>query len=218
MRTRQIVLLASIVVTVLAVLGGGLYALGKIRAHETDSLAGAGVVPSPPQSPVPDPSAPASCADVRSWSADQQTGEGPATAGVALYKVDAWFHDAGCYDRATFWLRSATTVTYDAHYLEPGTHLDAMVAGGAVLQLRINAPLQTVPDASPWKITPEFRTTLVSSDFTRGYNALRQVRVAEAATGHATFNIGVKEKLPFRLGYQSDTGSLFLFIDFGHTV
>jgi hypothetical protein len=131
----------------------------------------------------------------------------------ALYLTRAGQHP--CYDRVVFDLNGPQPVGYAARYV-PVVAADPSgrpvpVAGGAVLQVTVRAPIFGTDDQGhqPWRRAPAVGEALVAPSQISGWTSLRAVSFAGSFEGQSTIAVGVRQQLPFRvlvtsgsLGYQ----------------
>ncbi len=143
------------------------------------------------------------CVGARSWGVDpKQANAGPITA--EIYNVRAAGHE-GC-DRVVFDLNGLGRVGYLVRYV-PVVHADPSdrpirVAGGAALQVTIQAPDFREAGHQPWRTPWQLGQRLVG-----GQATLREVRFAGSFEHVTTFAVGVRTRRPFRVLVLPDTGS-----------
>lgn len=113
-----------------------------------------------------------------------------------------------CYDRLVFDLgKGSGTVGYNVRYVNtvtsPGSGLPVPVAGGAKLQVTINAPS-----------TLGTSTTNYSTSF---FRTLRQTKNVGSYEGYTDYGVGVRARLPMRVMVLNNTdGSRRLVVDVAH--
>ncbi len=159
-----------------------------------------------PQDPV--------CIGARSWGAGpKQVLADPISA--ELYQVRAATHET-C-DRVVFDINGLGRVGYLVRYV-PLVHADPSdqpipVAGGAALQVTIQAPDFRESGHQPWRTPWELGQRLVG-----GSTTLREVRFAGSFEHVTTFAVGVRSQRPFRVLVLPDTGNHVtrLAVDIAH--
>ncbi len=143
------------------------------------------------------------CAGARSWgTGPKQVSAAPITA--EIYNLRAATHE-GC-DRVVFDLNGLGRVGYLVRYV-PTVHADPSdqpirVAGGAVLQVTIQAPDFRESGHQPWRTPWQLGQRLVGAQTT-----LREVRFAGSFEHVTTFAVGVRSQRPFRVLVLPDPGS-----------
>jgi hypothetical protein len=177
--------------------------------------------PSPTTAPSPRPSTttpPATrdpvCVGARSW------GTGPkqvlaAPISAEIYQVRAATHPT-C-DRLVFDLNGLGRLGYLVRYV-PAVAADPSgrpirVAGGAVLQVTIQAPDLAESGHQPWR-TPR----QPGQRLTGGWSTLREVRFAGSFEHVTSFAVGVRTRRPFRVLVLPDPSNHLtrLVIDIAH--
>jgi hypothetical protein len=121
-----------------------------------------------------------------------------------IYNVRAATHDA-C-DRVVFDINGLGHVGYLARYV-PLVHADPSdqpirVAGGAALQVTIQAPDFRNSGHQPWRTPWQLGQHLGG-----GWTTLREVRFAGSFENVTTFAVGVRSQRPFRALVLADTGN-----------
>jgi hypothetical protein len=150
--------------------------------------------PATPAAPRPAPQDPV-CAGASAWgTGPKQVDALPITP--EIYNVRAAAH-AAC-DRLVFDVNGLGRVGYLARYL-PVVHADpsdrpVRVAGGAALQVTIQAPDWSESGHQPWR-TP----WQVGQRLAGGAGSLREVRFAGSFEHVTTFAVGVRSQRPFRV-------------------
>lgn len=114
-----------------------------------------------------------------------------------------------CYDRVVFDVaKGSGQLGYDVRYvsavISPTTGLPVAVAGGARMQVSINAPATKRIPASGTNNYP-------------GWSALRQLKWVTSFEGQTDFGLGVRARLPMRVfTLASPGGAQRLVIDVAH--
>jgi hypothetical protein len=176
---------------------------------------------SPPTAPSPTPSTtepPGSrdpvCVGARSW------GTGPkqvlaAPISAEIYQVRAATHQA-C-DRLVFDLNGLGHLGYLVRYV-PAVSADPSgrpirVAGGAVLQVTIQAPDFAESGHQPWR-----RPWQLGQRLTGGWSTLPEVRFAGSLEHVISFAVGVRARRPFRVLVLPDPSNHLtrLVVDIAH--
>jgi len=153
-----------------------------------------------PPSPGPSATKPAVtgdpvCAGARSWgTGPKQVSADPITPEIS--GVRAASHE-GC-DRVVFDLNGLGRVGYLVRYV-PTVHADPSdqpirVAGGAVVQVSIQAPDFGESGHQPWRTPWQLGQRLVGAQTT-----LQEVRFAGSFEHVTTFAVGVRSQRPFRV-------------------
>jgi hypothetical protein len=143
------------------------------------------------------------CVGAQSW------GTGPKRVSAypitpEIYNVRAAAHE-GC-DRVVFDLNGLGRVGYLVRYV-PTVHADPSdqpirVAGGAALQVTIQAPDFSQSGHQPWRTPWQLGQRLVGAQTT-----LREVRFAGGFEHVTTFAVGVRSSQPFRVLVLPDPGN-----------
>ena len=144
----------------------------------------------------------------------------PEMTGAPLVGVRVGRHD--CFDRLVVDLGGAPAPGYNVRYIEPpyraeGSGAPLLVAGGAVIQITVNAPsYDTNGNATvPWAGT----AIVVRPDQFQaaGYRTFKDLVWGGSYEGHSSFGLGVRARLPFRV-FQLDGpgGGTRLVIDVAH--
>jgi hypothetical protein len=143
------------------------------------------------------------CVGAQSW------GTGPKRASAypttpEIYNVRAATHQ-GC-DRVVFDLNGLGRVGYLVRYV-PMVHADPSdqpirVAGGAALQVTIQAPDFRESGHQPWRTPWQLGQRLVGAQTT-----LREVRFAGSFEHVTSFAVGVRSQRPFRVLVLPDPGN-----------
>jgi hypothetical protein len=143
------------------------------------------------------------CVGAQSWgTAPKRVSASPITA--EIYNVRAATHD-GC-DRMVFDLNGLGRVGYLVRYV-PIVHADPSdqpirVAGGAALQVTIQAPDFRESGHQPWRTPWQLAQRLVGAQTT-----LQELRFAGSFEHVTTFAVGVRSQRPFRVLVLPDPGS-----------
>jgi hypothetical protein len=143
------------------------------------------------------------CVGALSWgTGPTQVSAYPITP--EIYNVRAATHDT-C-DRVVFDINGLGRVGYLVRYV-PLVHADPSdqpipVAGGAVLQVTIQAPDFRDSGHQPWHTPWQLGQRLAG-----GQTTLREVRFAGSFEHVTTFAVGVRTQRPFRVLVLPDTGS-----------
>ncbi|MER8007048.1 MULTISPECIES: hypothetical protein [unclassified Streptomyces] len=108
-----------------------------------------------------------------------------------------------CYDRMVIDVPGANrsalgySVGYVSHLYQDGSGREIHVGGGAVLEVRINAPAYDPETGKPTYPAKAGRP-LPGVDLT-GYRAFRDTRFAASFEGDTQLGLGVRSRLPFRV-------------------
>ncbi|MFD8303682.1 hypothetical protein ACFV29_15215 [Streptomyces sp. NPDC059690] len=108
-----------------------------------------------------------------------------------------------CYDRMVIDIPGANrsalgySVEYVTHLYQDGSGLPIHVGGGAILEVRINAPAYDPETGKPTYPAKAGRP-LPGVDLT-GYRAFRDTRFAASFEGDTQLGLGVRTRLPFRV-------------------
>jgi hypothetical protein len=168
-----------------------------------------------PQQPTqrPQPRDPV-CVGARSWGTGAKAVDA-APITPEIYNVRAATHDT-C-DRAVFDLNGLGRVGYLVRYV-PQVHADPSdqpipVAGGAALQVTIQAPDFRDSGHQPWRTPWQLGQRLAG-----GQTTLQEVRFAGSFEHVTTFAVGVRTQRPFRVLVLPDTGNhvTHLVVDIAH--
>jgi hypothetical protein len=134
------------------------------------------------------------------WGTRPQQHAGSSSAPV--YLVRAGRHE--CSDRVVFHLNGPDPVGYSVRYVdvvsEDGSGRPVPVAGGAALQVVINAPALG-QDAHGYvgKILAEPGADFYTPAQLAGWSSLREVRYAGSFEGQTTIAVGVRARVPFHV-------------------
>jgi hypothetical protein len=161
-----------------------------------------------PPSPGPSATKPAVtgdrvCAGAQSWgTGPKQVSAAPITAEISNLRAAS--HE-GC-DRVVVDLNGLGRVGYLVGYV-PTVHADPSdqpirVAGGAVVQVSIQAPDFRESGHQPWRTPWQLGQRLVGAQAT-----LREVRFAGSFEHVTTFAVGVRSQRPFRVLVLPDPGN-----------
>ena len=143
------------------------------------------------------------CVGAHSWgTGPKRVSAAPITA--EIYNLRTATHE-GC-DRVVFDLNGLGRVGYLVGYV-PTVHADPSdqpirVAGGAALQVTIQAPDFRESGHQPWRTPWQLGQRLVGAQTT-----LREVRFAGSFEHVTTFAVGVRTQRPFRVLVLPDPGS-----------
>jgi hypothetical protein len=134
------------------------------------------------------------------WSTGLQVRTASSTAPVYLVRAGR----QECSDRVVFHLNGPDPVGYSVRYVdlvsEDGSGRPVPVAGGAALQVVINAPaLGQDSHGYVDKALAEPRADFYSPSQLAGWSSLRQVRYAGSFEGQTTIAVGVRTRVPFRV-------------------
>ncbi len=155
----------------------------------------------------------ASCAKV-TWATSAKSA-GSSNPLDAITGVRAGRHP--CYDRLVVDIsdRSPKTgyvVKYVSNVYTEAQGLLVPLRGGAKLHVEMTAPAYNIYGKTTWK--PVKRTEVVN---VTGYSAFRQVAYLGSFEGYASFGVGVRIKLPFRVFILQGPGNTQrLVIDVAH--
>lgn len=122
-----------------------------------------------------------------------------------------------CYDRMVIDIPGANrsalgySVGYVTHLYQDGSGREIRVGGGAILEVRINAPAYDPETGKPTYPAKAGRP-LPGVDLT-GYRAFRDTRFAASFEGDTQLGLGVRTRLPFRV--QRTDGHLI--VDVAHS-
>ncbi len=137
-----------------------------------------------------------------------------------LYLVRAGQHP--CYDRVVFDINGPApagfAVKYVPQVISDPAGKPVPVAGGAVLQVVVRAPIwgTDTQGHQPWRKPPVVGDDLVSPAQLAGWNALRAVRFAGSFEGQTTLAVGVRARLPFRVLVTADSSYRHIVLDIGY--
>jgi hypothetical protein len=134
------------------------------------------------------------------WRTRPQQHAGSSSAPV--YLVRAGRHE--CSDRVVFHLNGPAPVGYSVRYVdvvsEDGSGRPVPVAGGAALQVVINAPaLGQDTHGYVGKVLAEPRADFYTPAQLAGWSSLREVRYAGSFEGQTTIAVGVRARVPFHV-------------------
>jgi hypothetical protein len=154
------------------------------------------------------------CVGTQSWgTAPKQVSAAPISA--EIYQVRAATHE-GC-DRVVFDLNGLGHLGYLVRYV-PVVHADPSdqpihVAGGAALQVTIQAPDFRESGHQPWRTPWQLGQRLIGAQTT-----LREVRFAGSFEHVTTFAVGVRSQRPFRVLVLADNANHLtrLVVDIAH--
>ena len=156
------------------------------------------IAPTTTQAPTPA----AACAPLPwpGWGTGLQ--QRPSSSSAPVYLVRAGQHE--CSDRVVFHLNGPDPVGYSVRYMdlvrEDGSGRPVPVAGGAALQVVINAPaLGQDSHGYVGKVLAEPRADFYTPAELAGWSSLRQVRYAGSLEGRTTIAVGVRAQVPFRV-------------------
>jgi hypothetical protein len=141
------------------------------------------------------------------WGTRPQQHAGSSSAPV--YLVRAGRHE--CSDRVVFHLNGPDPVGYSVRYVdvvsEDGSGRPVPVAGGAALQVAINAPaLGQDSHGYVGKVLAEPRADFYPPAQLAGWSSLREVRYAGSFEGQTTIAVGVRARVPFHVFTVLDSG------------
>ncbi|MBK3643237.1 MULTISPECIES: hypothetical protein [Streptomyces] len=108
-----------------------------------------------------------------------------------------------CYDRMVIDIPGANrsalgySVGYVTHLYQDGSGREIHVGGGAILEVRINAPAYDPETGKPTYPAKAGRP-LPGVDLT-GYRAFRDTRFGASFEGYTQLGLGVRTRLPFRV-------------------
>lgn len=114
-----------------------------------------------------------------------------------------------CFDRLVVDVRAGTgalgySVRYVTAVTNPGSGLPVAVAGGARLQVTVNAPATRMVPAGGTQTYP-------------GWNTFRQLRWVASFEGYTDFGLGVRARLPMRtFVLTAPDGTRRLVVDVAH--
>ena len=119
-----------------------------------------------------------------------------------VYLVRAARHE--CSDQVVFHLNGPDPIGYRVRYVdvvrEDGSGRPVPVAGGAALQVVINAPaLGQDSHGYVGKVLAEPRADFYTPAELAGWSSLREVRYAGSFEGQTTIAVGVRSRVPFRV-------------------
>jgi hypothetical protein len=125
-----------------------------------------------------------------------------ASSSAPVYLVRAARHE--CSDRVVFHLNGPDPVGYSVRYValvrEDGSGRPVPVAGGAVLQVVINAPaLGQDSHGYVGKVLAGPRADFYTPAQLADWSSLREVRYAGSFEGQTTIAVGVRTRVPFRV-------------------
>jgi hypothetical protein len=183
----------------------------KVPASATPTTTAPSSTPSTTRPPVTrDPA----CVGVQSWgTAPKLVSAAPSSA--EIYQVRAATHQ-GC-DRVVFDLNGLVHLGYLVRYV-PVVHADPSdqpihVAGGAALQVTIQAPDFRESGHQPWRTPWQLGQRLTGAQTTP-----REVRFAGSFEHVTTFAVGVRSQRPFRVLVLADNANHLtrLVVDIAH--
>jgi hypothetical protein len=124
------------------------------------------------------------------------------SSSAPVYLVRAGRHE--CSDRVVFHLNGPDPVGYSVRYVdvvgENGSGRPVPVAGGAALQVVINAPaLGLDSHGYVGKVLAEPGADFYTPAQLAGWGSLREVRYAGSFEGHTTIAVGVRARVPFHV-------------------
>jgi hypothetical protein len=92
------------------------------------------------------------------------------------------------------------------------------VAGGAVLQIVVRAPIwgTDTQGHQSWRKPPAAGDDLVTPAQVAGWGALREVKFVGSFEGQSTFAVGVRTRLPFHVFVTADSGYQHVVLDVGY--
>jgi hypothetical protein len=133
----------------------------------------------------------------------------PSSSSAPVYLVRAGRQE--CSDRVVFHLNGPDPVGYSVRYVdlvrEDGSGRPVPVAGGAALQVVINAPaLGQDSHGYVGKVLAEPRADFYTPAQLAGWSSLREVRYAGSFEGQTTIAVGVRARVPFRAFTVLDRG------------
>ena len=125
-----------------------------------------------------------------------------SSTSAPLYLVRAARQE--CSDRVVFHLNGPEPVGYSVRYValvsEDGSGRPVPVAGGAALQVVINAPaLGQDSHGYVDKVLAEPRADFYSPAQLAGWSSLREIRYAGSFEGQTTIAVGVRARVPFHV-------------------
>jgi outer membrane murein-binding lipoprotein Lpp len=137
------------------------------------------------------------------WGTGPKRVDAPPVS-AEIYNVRVAGHDR--YDRVVFDVNGLAHLGYAVRYV-PGVHADPSdkpipVAGGAALQVTIQAPDFASAGHQPWRTPWQLGQRLAG-----GQTVLREVRFAGSFEHVTTFAVGVGAKRPFRVLVLPDSGN-----------
>jgi hypothetical protein len=133
----------------------------------------------------------------------------PSSSSAPVYLVRAGRQE--CSDRVVFHLNGPDPVGYSVRYVdlvrEDGSGRPVPVAGGAALQVVINAPALGQDDHGyVGKVLAEPGADFYTPTQLAGWSSLREVRYAGSFEGQTTIAVGVRARFPFRAFTVLDRG------------
>jgi hypothetical protein len=177
------------------------------------------VTPGPGSSSSPLPAGSQGACATQGWgTGDKAGGSGLTTA--PLYLVRVGQHP--CYDRVVFDINGPAPVSYVAKYvpqvLSDPAGKQVPVAGGAVLQVVVRAPIwgMDTQGHQPSRKPPATGDDLITPAQVAGWSALREVKFAGSFEGQTTIAVGVRTRLPFRILVTADSGYRHVVLDVGY--
>jgi len=157
--------------------------------------------------------------------ATDRWGTGAKMAGNAISRAPLYLVRVGkhrCYDRVVFDINGPAPVSYVARYV-PHVLSDAAgkpvpVAGAAVLQVVVRAPIWGTDDQGhqPGRKPPAVGADLVSPARVAGWSSLAQAKFAGSFEGQTTIALGVRAQLPFRVLVTGDAAYRHVIVDVAH--
>ncbi|MFI6638580.1 hypothetical protein [Streptomyces sp. NPDC050504] len=121
-----------------------------------------------------------------------------------------------CYDRMVFDVtgpagRTGYHVSYVTKFRQDGSGTPIPVAGGAVLQVVVNAPSYDPATAKP--VYPGRAGKPLPGVDVKGYRTFKDTKFGASYEGQTQVGVGVRARLPFRVLQSGDK----LIVDVAHT-
>ncbi len=143
--------------------------------------------------------------------ATDRWGTGAKMAGNAISRAPLYLVRVGkhrCYDLAR----------YVPHVLSDAAGKPVPVAGAAVLQVVVRAPIWGTDDQGhqPGRKPPAVGADLVSPARVAGWSSLAQAKFAGSFEGQTTIALGVRAQLPFRVLVTGDAAYRHVIVDVAH--
>lgn len=153
--------------------------------------------------PAPPVASPAGCqVETGGWNTADDVASRIMTQGE-VFDVRPGRHE--CFDQITFDVATTAKVGFVARYVpvatQDGSGFEVPVAGGAVIQLSIDAP------------SPEL---LIGYGYTADWPALKEIKFAGSFEGMTTFAIGVASKRPFAVEHHPNGDTMRVVVYIAH--
>jgi hypothetical protein len=192
---------------------------GPIAAASDSAASGPLSTATTPAAAAAEPSKSGTSCASQAWGTEAKNGM-PVMSAAPLYLVRVGEHP--CYDRVVFDVNGPEAVGYTVRYVPvvaaDGSGKPVPVAGGAVLEVVVRAPMLGTDSQGqqPGSRVPAIGEDLVARSRLAGWESLRQLAYAGSFEGQTTTAIGVRERLPFRVFVTGDRGYRHVVVDIAH--